>query len=417
MAKVLVSGSAPAGITANQLTGDRRHRLLGDLADDYEFHKELETRMETADAYVFMPDADPMLAMSVLVAKRIEPDLYWDKPVVFVEENGKRHPLARLFEDMSARGLAKEKPDEVFQLANGIGQVRDVIGVINEAKRKPPPQPKPAGEPDFKPPTSAPGGALHLPNSGCKPEATLPDVTIAVYCSASTKDEADIALATRTGDEIGKRGWGMTYGAGNVSMMGAVARGAIAHGTCVHGVTTEQVWRNNGELATDDKNLPMTSLSLTQDIYERMYQMFMPEPDKPVKGVMVLPGGAGSSQEMFAMLQLRKAEPLFKDVPLVIVNHNGAWNELIKSAEEYGLKAGADFHVFDDEREAMPFLDREVAKLDARPDWPYPPAAGDIDQVAKRLGGWRSDKRPGQGPDIDDGSGPKGPRDGGQPAP
>ena len=97
MANVLISGTKPEAITAGQLTGERRHKLIGDLPEDYKFETELEPYMRSADAYVFMPDADPLLAMSVLVAKRIEPDTYWNKPVVFVEEDGKRHPIAALF--------------------------------------------------------------------------------------------------------------------------------------------------------------------------------------------------------------------------------------------------------------------------------------------------------------------------------
>ena len=118
-----------------------------------------------------------------------------------------------------------------------------------------------------------------------------------------------------------------------------------------------------------------------------------------VKGVMVLPGGAGSAQETLAMLQLRKAEPVFKDVPLVLINADGVWDGLAKAAKAYGLEEGKDFHVYPDVKSAMPFLDKAVAALDARPDWPV----SDIDQAAKKLGGWRSDRRPAAGPasDID----------------
>ena len=70
MANVLISGTKPEAITAGQLTGERRHKLIGDLPEDYKFETELEPYMRSADAYVFMPDADPLLAMSVLVAKR-----------------------------------------------------------------------------------------------------------------------------------------------------------------------------------------------------------------------------------------------------------------------------------------------------------------------------------------------------------
>jgi len=392
VATVLLSGSAPTGITAGQLTGDRRHRLIGDLPEDYRFEIELEPHMQAADAYVFMPDADPLLAMSVLVAKRIEPDVYWHKPVVFVEENGKRHPLAKLFEDLSASGVAKEKPEEVFAIAQGLDQVRDVIGPIKQA-------PKPTAPPLASPDIQHPDGSFGMPETGFGVRKHQPDDLIAVYCSASTKEPDDLDVATRAGRAIAEKGWGITYGAGNVSMMGAVARAVIEAGEFVHGVTTEQVWKNNGELAkTGQSELPMTSLELTQDIYLRMHKMFMPKPGKPVKGVMLLKGGAGSSQEMFALYQLRKAEPEFRDVPLAIVNRNGEWDSLIKAAEEYGMERGRDFEVFKEPEAAMPYLEAQIAKLKKSPGEPGANKAGEAPEgTAKRLGDWRTDRRPGRG--------------------
>ncbi|MEO0393630.1 MAG: LOG family protein [Pseudomonadota bacterium] len=379
MGTVLLSGTASEAMTAGQLTGERRHRLLRDLPDDYRFEASLEPHMQAADAYVFMPDGDPMLAMSVLVAKRIEPDVYWDKPVVFVEQDGKRHPLAELFEDLSASGVAREKPEEVFTLAQGLDGVRDVIGPIKDRAAK---QEKPVA---YMPVTHPPG-SFDLPETGFGTKQTAPDDLIAVYCSASTEKPADLALATAVGEAIAARGWGITYGAGNVSMMGAVARAVIDKGSFVHGVTTEQVWKNNGELTEGSRStMPMTSLELTQDIYTRMHKMFMPQPGKPVKGVMLLKGGAGSSQEMFALHQLRKAEPLFRDVPLAIINRDGEWDALVKAAQHYGMKPGQDFQVFDTVEAAMPYLDAQVAQLNAKPDWPGP----DMDDAAGRLGGWR----------------------------
>ena len=394
MANVLISGTKPEAITAGQLTGERRHKLIGDLPEDYKFETELEPYMRSADAYVFMPDADPLLAMSVLVAKRIEPDTYWNKPVVFVEEDGKRHPIAALFEDLSARGLAKEKPAEVFTIAKGIDQVRDVIGKVTEA-------PKAAAD------NSANTGDLATIQSDEK----RPDTMIAVYCSASTKKPADLALAAEAGNSIAQRGWGITYGGANVSMMGAVASAARNLDGYVLGVATAKVWKHNRELDPDNTDIPMSELKLTDDIYLRMKEMFMPEAGKPVKGVMVLPGGAGSAQETLAMLQLRKAEPVFKDVPLVLINADGVWDGLAKAAKAYGLEEGKDFHVYPDVKSAMPFLDKAVAALDARPDWPV----SDIDQAAKKLGGWRSDRRPAAGPASDIGAPAAKPGD--QPAP
>lgn len=356
MAQVLVSGTLPQGITAGQLTGERRHRLLGDLPSDYRFETELEPHMRKADGYVFLPDADPLLAISVLVAKRIEPARYWDKPVVFVEEPGRRHPIASLFEDLSARGLAKEKPHEVFTIAKGLDGVPAALGKVKEVAHR-----HQAGNDN-------PGANRALEN--LDNGQAMPDDMIAVYCSASTTKPADLALGAETGHEIAHRGWGVTYGGANVSTMGAVAEAARNLDGFVLGVTTHAVWQKNRELDANNHNIPMSKLELVDDIYVRMHKMFMPQPGKPVKAVMVLPGGAGSTQETLAMLQMRRAEPVMNAVPLVLINDKGAWNELAKSAEQLGLKAGRDYHMFDTVKEAMPFLDRQVAALNADPNWP-----------------------------------------------
>jgi uncharacterized protein (TIGR00730 family) len=383
VADILVSGSLPKEVTSGQLTGERKHRLLGDLPANYRFETDLEPHMRKADAYVFLPDADPLLAMSVLVAKRIEPDTYWNKPVVFVEDGGKRHPVAALFEDLSARGLAKEKPEEVFKIARGLHKVRDEIGPIPERR----PERRKTTAPAPQTPSADIEAQLAAVNTG----QPMPKDMIAVYCSASTKKPADLALAAEAGNEIAHRGWGVAYGGANVSMMGAVAEAARNLDGYVLGVATEKVWKHNRELDSSNNNFPMSELALTDDIYLRMHKMFMPKPGQPVKGVMVLPGGAGSAQETLAMLQIRKTEPAFRDVPLVLLNADGIWNGMIKAAESYGLKEGKDFHVFDKVADAMPFLDRKVAELNVRPDWPVAKQAG-LDDIAGRLGGWRDDR-------------------------
>ena len=47
--------------------------------------------------------------------------------------------------------------------------------------------------------------------------------SICVYCASGPVDESFLALASEVGTAIGRRGWQLVSGGGNVSMMGAVA--------------------------------------------------------------------------------------------------------------------------------------------------------------------------------------------------
>jgi uncharacterized protein (TIGR00730 family) len=60
---------------------------------------------------------------------------------------------------------------------------------------------------------------------------------IAVFCSASTKiDDKYVDFAFEVGEAIAKHGWGITWGGGTLSMMGAVSRGARSAGGKTYGV-------------------------------------------------------------------------------------------------------------------------------------------------------------------------------------
>ena len=60
--------------------------------------------------------------------------------------------------------------------------------------------------------------------------------SICVYCASGPVDESFLALASEVGTAIGRRGWQLVSGGGNVSMMGAVAESARAAGAWTVGV-------------------------------------------------------------------------------------------------------------------------------------------------------------------------------------
>lgn len=111
---------------------------------------------------------------------------------------------------------------------------------------------------------------------------------VCVYCSASVDDAATLELAARVGTEIGRRGWSLVSGGGNVSMMGEVARAARAAGAHTIGVIPKHlVHREMADVDADE-------LVVTDTMRERKQIM-----DERADAFLTLPGGIGTLEELF----------------------------------------------------------------------------------------------------------------------
>ncbi|MEU1429923.1 TIGR00730 family Rossman fold protein [Nocardia sp. NPDC005746] len=111
---------------------------------------------------------------------------------------------------------------------------------------------------------------------------------VCVYCSASVDDPVALDLATRVGTEIGRRGWQLVSGGGNVSMMGAVAQAARAGGAHTVGVIPKHLVHK--EVADTDAD----ELIVTDTMRERKQVM-----DERADAFLTLPGGIGTLEELF----------------------------------------------------------------------------------------------------------------------
>ena len=107
--------------------------------------------------------------------------------------------------------------------------------------------------------------------------------------------------ANAVGRAIAEQGWRLVYGAGDVGLMGAVARSAQAAGGETFGVIPQHLvdW----EIGKTD----LTTYVVTETMHERKKVMFM-----NCDAVVVLPGGAGSLDEMFEALTMATARPASK---------------------------------------------------------------------------------------------------------
>ncbi len=141
--------------------------------------------------------------------------------------------------------------------------------------------------------------------------------SICVYCgSRMGNDPAYRAAAEGLGKALADNSWRLVYGAGDVGLMGEVAKAAQTAGADTFGVIPEHLL--NWEVGKRD----LTSFIVTENMHERKKVMFMNS-----DAVVVLPGGAGSLDEFFEILTWRQLG-LHKK-PILLLNVNGFWDPLI----------------------------------------------------------------------------------------
>ena len=142
--------------------------------------------------------------------------------------------------------------------------------------------------------------------------------SVCVYCgSRSGSDPAFTRDAESMGAGLADAGYRLIYGAGDVGLMGSVARAAQAAGGQTFGVIPQHLvdW----EVGKTD----LTTYVVTETMHERKKVMFM-----NCDAVVVLPGGAGSLDELFEALTWRQLG--LHQKPIFIVNTNGYWDLLIQ---------------------------------------------------------------------------------------
>ncbi len=146
---------------------------------------------------------------------------------------------------------------------------------------------------------------------------TAPLKSICVFCGArSGTNPAHTVAAVAMGRAIATNGWRLVYGAGDIGLMGEVARSAQAAGAQTMGVIPVHLM--DQEVGKRD----LTQFVITEDMHERKKVMFM-----NCDAIVVLPGGAGSLDEFFEVLTW--AQIGLHKKPIYLVNIDGYWQPLI----------------------------------------------------------------------------------------
>lgn len=140
---------------------------------------------------------------------------------------------------------------------------------------------------------------------------------ITVFCGSSLGTEEIFEVnAKLLGQKLAKEQIELVYGGANIGLMGAIADGAIMEGGKVIGVLPN--FLKSKEIAHEGLN----QLILVDTMHERKTIM-----NDLSDGVIALPGGFGTLEELFEMLTW--AQLGLHQKPIGILNINGYYDDLI----------------------------------------------------------------------------------------
>lgn len=114
---------------------------------------------------------------------------------------------------------------------------------------------------------------------------------------------------------LAENGWRLVFGAGDVGLMGRVARAAQDAGGTTLGVIPAHL------LPVERHRDDATPLVITETMHERKKVMFMNS-----DAIVVLPGGAGSLDEFFEVLTWRQLG--LHEKPVFLLNTADYWQPL-----------------------------------------------------------------------------------------
>ncbi|SFE93386.1 TIGR00730 family Rossman fold protein [Thermophagus xiamenensis] len=140
---------------------------------------------------------------------------------------------------------------------------------------------------------------------------------IAVFCASSPQVPKKYFDASRKATEVlVKSGYGIIYGGGGQGLMGAVANEALKHNGTITGI----IPRFMVEVEWQHKDVK--DMILVETMHQRKELMVQKS-----SGILVLPGGIGTMEELFEVLSLKKLGKY--SYPAIILNTDGFYDGLL----------------------------------------------------------------------------------------
>lgn len=164
--------------------------------------------------------------------------------------------------------------------------------------------------------TSLPDDPTATPERPAR-QARVGSCSVAVFCgSSSGLSPVYRKAALAVGEALAARDCHLVYGGGHVGLMGAVADAVLGAGGSVTGVITEQL------LQLEVAHEGLTTLEVVADMHERKARMA-----ELADGVIVLPGGFGTYEEMFEILTWNQLGII--SMPVVLLDVDGFFTPLV----------------------------------------------------------------------------------------
>jgi uncharacterized protein (TIGR00730 family) len=139
-----------------------------------------------------------------------------------------------------------------------------------------------------------------------------------VFCGASNNiPKTFLDSGVELGEALVKRNIKLVYGGGDCGVMGAVANSVLKQKGHVTGVFPRSLKDLESEHAS------LTEIIMVDGMHERKRIMF-----ERSDAIIVLPGGFGTMDEMFEIITWKQLR--FHHKPIVIFNHKGYWDPLLK---------------------------------------------------------------------------------------
>ncbi len=154
--------------------------------------------------------------------------------------------------------------------------------------------------------------------------------SICVFCgSRAGSDPVYEAAAAALGIALANAGLRLVYGAGDIGLMGAVARAAQGAGGATFGVIPEHL------RAREVGKRDLSTFVVTETMHERKKVMFM-----NADAIVALPGGPGTLDELFEVLTWRQLG--LHDKPVFLLNVGGYWDPLLALLDHVVTQGFAD---------------------------------------------------------------------------
>jgi uncharacterized protein (TIGR00730 family) len=145
--------------------------------------------------------------------------------------------------------------------------------------------------------------------------------SIVVYCGSSPgTNPLYKEIARELGEKFAAKEIRLIYGGGNMGLMGAVADAVMTNGGQVTGVIPNFL----AELEVAHETL--TELHFVETMHERKFKMV-----QFAKGVIALPGGYGTFDELFEILAWRQLR--LYGGPVGVLNVNGFYDLLLQQLD------------------------------------------------------------------------------------